>query len=78
MSPLAHDGDFYHFQGIEEQRGGPVARDVAVKGLLERARGLCAEQESRAAELEANYSESFSRASKENWTGTYWRWRCHW
>ena len=44
--------------------------DVAVKGLLERARGLCAEQESRVAELEANYLESFNRASKENWTGT--------
>lgn len=47
-----------------------MAGDVAVKGLLERARGLCAEQESRAAELEANYLESFNRASKENWTGT--------
>ncbi|CAN0229612.1 unnamed protein product, partial [Laminaria digitata] len=55
-------------RGIEEQRGDPVAGDVAVKGLLERARGLCAEQESRATELEANYLESFNRASKENWT----------
>lgn len=42
----------------------------AVEELLERARGLCREQEASKEELEANYSESFNLA-RENWTGEF-------
>ncbi|CAN0037125.1 unnamed protein product, partial [Ectocarpus fasciculatus] len=54
-------------QGIQEQRGDPVTANDAVQDLLERARQLCRDQESKRAELEANYLESFNLA-KENGT----------
>ncbi|CAN0382812.1 unnamed protein product, partial [Ectocarpus sp. 8 AP-2014] len=53
--------------GILEQRGDPVTANDAVQELLERARRLCRDQESKRAELEANYLESFNLA-KENGT----------
>lgn len=59
-----------HGQVIDEQRGDAIAGNDAVQELLARARGLCREQERRREELEANYSESFERATKENRTGT--------
>eukprot|EP00903_Cladosiphon_okamuranus_P011707 g11010.t1 len=54
-------------KGIQEQRGDPVTTNDAVQELLERARGLCREQEAKKDELEANYLESFNLA-RENWT----------
>ncbi|CAN0081347.1 unnamed protein product, partial [Ectocarpus sp. 12 AP-2014] len=54
-------------KGILEQRGDPVTANDAVQELLERARRLCRDQESKRAELEANYLESFNLA-KENGT----------
>lgn len=56
-------------QGLEEQRKDPVTGNDMVQGLLERVRELCREQERRRGELEANYKESFTRATQENWTG---------
>lgn len=58
-------------QGLEEQREDPVTGNDKVQGLLERVRELCREQERRRGELEANYEESFTRATQENWTGTF-------
>lgn len=55
-------------QGILAQRGDPVTANDAVQELLERARGLCREQEAKKEELEANYLESFNLA-RENWAG---------
>ncbi|CAB1104811.1 unnamed protein product [Ectocarpus sp. CCAP 1310/34] len=51
-------------KGILEQRGDPVTVNDAVQELLERARRLCRDQESKRAELEANYLESFNLAKE--------------
>lgn len=61
---------FFSYQGLEKQREVPVTGNDIVQGHLEKIRELCKEQERRRGELEANYRESFTRATQENWTGT--------